>query len=51
MTPEIQLVLSVDEVNTIINTLSEYPYKLTAELIEKIRHQAIQQVDKKGDQQ
>ena len=44
MTQEIQLKLSVGDVNNIIEALAEFPYKISAELIEKIRGQAIQQV-------
>lgn len=40
----IQIQLSIEEVNSVINALSEFPYKVSAELIEKIRGQAIPQV-------
>lgn len=40
----IQIQLSIEEVNSVVNALAEFPYKVSAELIEKIRGQAIPQV-------
>lgn len=48
---EIQLKLTVGETNLILASLSELPFKVSSELIHKIRQQGDQQVSKLKDGQ
>ena len=41
--------LNVDEVNFIINTIAEKPYNQVAELLQKIRQQALDQVNRASE--
>jgi hypothetical protein len=41
---EIKLTLSLDETNTVINALAKLPYEYSAPVIEKVKAQAVPQV-------
>lgn len=41
--------LNVDEVNFIINTIAEKPYNQVADLLQKIRQQALDQVNRASE--
>lgn len=41
--------LNVDEVNFIINTIAEKPYNQVADLLQKIRQQALDQVNQASE--
>lgn len=48
---ELKILLSIEEVNTVLSALSERPFKLVADTIYKIRTQAEKQLqaDKPGE--
>lgn len=41
----IALTLTVDEVNIILNSLGDAPYRVSAQLIEKLKAEAQKQID------
>lgn len=49
MEPNIKLELSVAEVNTIIAGLAELPFKVSSELMQKIRTSALSQMAPKPE--
>lgn len=48
---QIAIHLTVDEVNLILEAIGELPYSRVYKLVEKIQHQALQQLDQNENNQ